>query len=38
MNAWRDYISDEIHVSKEIDADFNIVKIHSLSHWVEQIR
>jgi hypothetical protein len=38
MNAWRDYISHEIDVSKELDADFNLPKIHLLSHWVEQIR
>jgi hypothetical protein len=38
MNAWRDYISDEIDVSKEFDADFNFPKIHLMSHWVEKIR
>jgi len=38
MNAWRDYISHEIDVSQELDADFNFPKIHLLSHWVEQIR
>jgi hypothetical protein len=38
MNAWRDYISHEIDVSKELDADFNFPKIHLMSHWVEQIR
>jgi len=37
MNAWRDYISHEIDVSKELDADFNFLKIHLMSHWVEQI-
>ena len=37
MNAWRDYISHGIDVSKEWDADFNFPKIHLLSHWVEQI-
>jgi len=37
-NAWQDYISYEIDVSKELDADFNCPKIHILSHWVEQIR
>jgi len=38
MNAWRDYISHKIDVSKELDADFNFPKIHLMSHWVEQIR
>jgi len=38
MNAWRDYISHEIDVSKELDADFNFPKIHLMSHQVEQIR
>jgi len=38
MNAWRDYISYEIDVSRELDADFNFPKIHLMSHWVEQIR
>jgi len=37
MNAWRDYISHKIDVSKELDADFNFPKIHLMSHWVEQI-
>ena len=34
MNAWRDYISHKIHVSWEMDADFNFPKIHLMSHWV----
>jgi len=38
MNAWRDYISHKIDVSKQLDADFNFPKIHLMSHWVEQIR
>jgi hypothetical protein len=38
MNAWRDYISHEIDVSKQLNADFNFPKIHLMSHWVEQIR
>jgi hypothetical protein len=38
MNAWRDYISHEIDVSLELDADFNFPKIHLMSHWDEQIR
>jgi hypothetical protein len=37
-NARRDYISHEIDVSKQLDADFNFPKIHLISHWVEQIR
>jgi hypothetical protein len=37
MNAWRDYFSQEIDVSEELDADFTFPKIHSMSHWVEQI-
>jgi len=37
MNAWRDYISHEIDISKELDADFNFPKIHLISHWAEQI-
>jgi hypothetical protein len=37
MNAWRDYISHKIDVSKELDADFNFPKSHLISHWVEQI-
>ena len=38
MNAWWDYISHKIDVSKELNADFNFPKIHLMSHWVEQIR
>jgi hypothetical protein len=38
MTAWRDYISHEIDVSKQLDADFNCPKIHLMSHWAEQIR
>jgi len=38
MNAWQDYISHEIGVSKELDADFNFPKIQLMSHWVKQIR
>jgi hypothetical protein len=38
MNTWRNYISHEINVSKELDADFNFAKIHLISHWVKQIR
>jgi hypothetical protein len=38
MNAWRDYISHEIDISKELDAAFNFPKIPLMPHWVEQIR
>jgi hypothetical protein len=38
MNAWRDYISHELDVSKELDGDCKFPKIHVMSHWVEQIR
>ena len=38
VNTWRDYISHGIHVSKELDADSNFLKIYLMSHWVEQIR
>jgi len=37
MNAWRDYISHEIDISKELDADFNFPKIHLMSHWAELV-
>jgi len=37
MNGWCDYISHEMDVSKEFDADFNFPKIRLMSHWVEQI-
>jgi len=38
MNAWRDYISHEIDIFKELDADFNFPKTHLISHWAEHIR
>jgi len=38
INARRDYISHEIDVSNESDADFKILKIQLMSHWVKQIR
>ena len=38
MNAWRDYISHELDISKELEADFNFPMIYLMSHWVEQIR
>jgi hypothetical protein len=31
MNAWRDYISHTIDVSKELYADYNLPKIHLMS-------
>jgi hypothetical protein len=37
MNAWWDYISHKIDVSKELDANFKFLKIHVMSHWVKQI-
>jgi len=37
MIAWRDYISHEIDISKELDADYIFPKIHLMSHWAEQI-
>jgi hypothetical protein len=33
MNAWWDYISHKVDISKELDADFNFPKIHLMSHW-----
>jgi len=38
MNAWWDYISHKIDIFKELDADFNFLNIHLMSHWAEQIR
>jgi hypothetical protein len=38
MNTCRDYISHEIDVSKELNANFNVLKIDLMFHWVEQIR
>ena len=38
MNSWRDYVSGEIYISKELDADFNFPKINLMSHWAEKIR
>jgi hypothetical protein len=37
INTWNDYISHEIDVSKELDADFNYLKLNLMSHWVEEI-
>jgi hypothetical protein len=38
MNAWWEYISHEIDISKVLDADINFPKIHLMSHWAEQVR
>jgi hypothetical protein len=38
MTAWRDYISHEINISKELDADFNFLMIHLMSHRAKLIR
>jgi hypothetical protein len=38
MNTWRDYISHEIDIAKELDADFNFLKIYLISYWAEQVR
>jgi hypothetical protein len=38
MNACREYISQEIDISKELDADFNLPMIHRMSHSAKQIR
>ena len=35
-NAWRDNISHNIYVSKELDAELNVSKIYRMSHWAEQ--
>jgi hypothetical protein len=37
MNVWRDYMSHEIDISKELDTDFNFPKIHLMSHCAEPI-
>ena len=37
MNSWRDYISHDIDISKELDADWNLPKICLISHWAEHI-
>jgi hypothetical protein len=37
MNAWQDCISHKIDISKELNADFNVPKIHLMSHWAEKI-
>jgi len=38
MNAWQDYISHGIAISKELDADFNFPTINFMSHCVKLIR
>ena len=37
MNAWRDYISHEIDVSKKLHPNFNVPNIHMMSHRAKQI-
>jgi hypothetical protein len=37
MNGWQDYISHEIDISKELDANFNLLKINLISHWAKHI-
>jgi len=37
LNAWWDYISHEIDVIKDSDADFNYPKVHLMYHLGEQI-
>jgi len=38
MNAWQDYVSHKIDISRELEADYNVPKIHLVSHWAKQIR
>jgi len=38
MNSWRDYLSHQIDVPKEFDADFNFPEIHLMAHGVKHIR
>jgi hypothetical protein len=38
LSAWQDYMSHEIDISKELDANFNIPNFHLMSHRVEEIR
>jgi hypothetical protein len=38
MNASQDYISHRIDISKALDADFNLPKIHVMSHCAEKDR
>jgi hypothetical protein len=35
VKTWRDYIIHEIDVCKVLDADFNVPRIHLMSHWVK---
>jgi hypothetical protein len=37
MNAWQDYVSHEMDIPEEFNADLDILKIHLLSHSAEQI-
>jgi len=36
MNHWRDYITHEMDVCKELDAQLNFLKINFMSRWVKQ--
>jgi hypothetical protein len=36
-NPWWDYTNKETDISMELDADFNMPKIHLMSHWAEQV-
>jgi len=38
VKTWRDSIIHEIDVRKVLQADFNVSRIHLMSHWVKQIR
>ena len=38
VNAWRDYMSPRIDLSKEVDANLNFPKIYLMAECVEQIR
>jgi hypothetical protein len=38
INASRDFISHDIYIYKELDVDFNFLKIHMMSHWANQVR
>jgi len=36
MNVWQDYLMHEIVISNKLDANFNSVMIHIMSHRAEQ--
>jgi hypothetical protein len=38
LNVWRHHISHRIDISEKLDADFNVPKIHLMSHWAVQVR